>query len=87
MDNYIEYIGILAALCTTGAFLPQLIKLFKTKAVQDISSLMYLIMIVGVILWIVYGLHHTLWPVVIANSFTLAFSILILSMKLFWDKS
>lgn len=86
MDDYIEYVGMLAGFCTTIAFVPQLVKVLKTKAVQDISILMYFIFIIGLILWIVYGIYYSSWPLIIANFFTLLFASAILFIKLLLDK-
>jgi len=87
MDGYIEYIGMLAGFCTTVAFVPQLIKVIKTRTAQGISTSMYLIFISGVILWIVYGIYHNVWPIIIANFFTLLFASAILFVKLFLRKT
>ncbi len=81
--NWIQTIGIVAAICTTGAFLPQAIKTFKTKDTKGISLLMYSFSTLGIFLWLVYGLllHDT--PLILANSITvlLCGSILVLKIK------
>ena len=48
--NY-EIIGFIAAILTTSSFLPQLIKVWKTKSSKGVSTLMYFVMLSGVILW------------------------------------
>lgn len=76
-------LGLLAGLLTTTAFLPQLIKAWKTKSLNDISLGMFVVLCTGVLLWIIYGvLIHSL-PVILTNSatFVLAFSILVLKIK------
>lgn len=87
MNSYIEYLGMLAGFCTTVAFVPQLVKVLKTKTAHDISTSMYLIFIVGLILWIIYGVYHYSWPIIIANSCTLLFASAILLIKLLLDKA
>ena len=52
-----ELIGFIAAVCTTFAFLPQVIKVWKTKQTKDLSLRMYTIMFIGICLWFVYGLR------------------------------
>ena len=55
IDPFYESIGIIAAILTTSAFIPQVYKIYKEKKAQGVSLTMYLIMFVGVLLWLVYG--------------------------------
>tara|TARA_B110000879_G_scaffold32969_1_gene45227 strand:+ start:648 stop:917 length:270 start_codon:yes stop_codon:yes gene_type:complete len=64
--NY-EIIGFIAAILTTSSFLPQLIKVWKTKSSKGVSTLMYFVMLLGVILWGVYGYLIGSKSVLIAN--------------------
>ena len=64
--NY-EIIGFIAAILTTSSFLPQLIKVWKTKSSKGVSTLMYFVMLSGVILWGVYGYLIGSKSVLIAN--------------------
>ena len=64
--NY-EIIGFIAAILTTSSFLPQLIKVWKTKSSKGVSILMYFVMLSGVILWGVYGYLIESKSVLIAN--------------------
>ncbi len=57
MFNLIEVLGAIAGCCTTCAFFPQAIQVFKTHSVQDISVLMYVIYCLGLVLWIIYGIY------------------------------
>jgi len=66
-----EIIGFIAAACTTFAFVPQAVRVWRTHSVEDISLLMYLILVAGVALWIVYGAFIHSLPVIIANCVTL----------------
>ena len=79
----VTIIGILAALCTTSSLLPQVIKIIKIKETRDISLLMYAMLVVGVLLWTIYGILKKDVPVVVANliAFVLATSVLILKIK------
>jgi MtN3 and saliva related transmembrane protein len=76
------YIGFFAAFCTTIAFLPQAIKVYKTKSTKDISLYMFLIFTVGVFSWLIYGLIINDWPIILANAVTLVLSFFILIYKL-----
>ena len=77
-----DLVGYAAALLTTFSFVPQALHTFKTKDVRGISLTMYSIFVVGITLWLVYGLLLNAWPIVLANTVTLALAVAILSMKL-----
>ena len=53
--NTFTIIGLIAAACTTLSFLPQAIKVIKTKNTSDLSLTMYLILTTGLLLWLIYG--------------------------------
>lgn len=76
-------IGLLAATGTTIAFLPQVLKSWKSKHTKDISLPMYLIFTTGVFLWLVYGYMISDLPLMLANFITLllAGSVLFLKLK------
>ena len=79
-----SYLGFLAAVCTTIAFIPQVVKVYKSKHTKDISLGMFSLLNLGIVLWICYGLMINSYPVVIANAITiiLASYILITKIKL-----
>ena len=77
-----ELIGYLAAILTTCSFVPQAWLTFRTRNVSGISLGMYSVFASGVALWLTYGLLLSAWPIVVANSITLALAIAILAMKL-----
>jgi MtN3 and saliva related transmembrane protein len=74
-------IGYLAAILTTIAFLPQVLRVVVTKKTRDISRNMYIILTTGVFLWLVYGFIKSDLPIILANSITLLFTITILILK------
>ncbi len=78
----IDLIGSVAAVLTTASFVPQAWHSFKTRDVSGISLGMYSVFTVGVALWLVYGILLFSWPLIIANSITLALAATILGMKL-----
>jgi MtN3 and saliva related transmembrane protein len=65
-------VGSLAALLTSFAFVPQVVKMARTKSVKDISFLMIAQLTVGVVLWLAYGVHLGEWVVICANIVALA---------------
>lgn len=74
-------LGIAAAACTTAAFLPQAVKTIRTRHTKDISLGMYLLMVVGLALWLAYGIVIGDIPIIIANSITVLLAGSILTMK------
>jgi MtN3 and saliva related transmembrane protein len=82
MDNLTSAIGFLAAIGTTASFVPQALKIFKTRDTKSISLSMYLMFISGVLLWLVYGIIKQDIPMIIANGITLVFAGIILYFKI-----
>jgi MtN3 and saliva related transmembrane protein len=80
--NITDYVGSFAATCTTIAFIPQAIQSYRTRDLSGISLPMYSIFTVGVALWLVYGLFKQDWPIIIANTITVALSAMILVLKI-----
>jgi MtN3 and saliva related transmembrane protein len=80
--NMTEIIGYFGGLCTTLAFIPQVWLVWKTKSTQDISLGMYAIYVLGVSLWLGYGIAAQAWPVLVANAATLIFASTILGLKI-----
>ena len=78
-----QYIGIAAGIFTALSLVPQLAKMIKEKKSQDISVFMLLVLLVGLILWIIYGCMKSDWPIVITNAFSLFINsaIIILNFK------
>tara|TARA_B100001248_G_C27045392_1_gene302756 strand:+ start:90 stop:353 length:264 start_codon:yes stop_codon:yes gene_type:complete len=83
----VEIFGYIAAILTTAAFLPQLIKTFKTKKADDVSLLTLIMFIIGVLGWIIYGFKISSIPILLANSITLILNLLILISKIYFSKS
>ena len=82
MDSLTDITGFIAATMTTIAFLPQVIKVWKSRSAKDISLGMYAIFVSGVLLWLVYGCMIGAMPVIVANAVTLLLAAAILVGKL-----
>ena len=80
--NYIDFFGFSAALLTTIAFLPQLYKTWKTKSAGDVSLVMLILFITGLICWIIYGIKIRSIPILVANIITFIFNCSILILKI-----
>ena len=75
-------IGLAAATLTTAAFLPQVIKTWRTRQTRDISLGMWLVLCLGIVLWLAYGFLRGDLPLIIGNAITLALACTILAFKL-----
>jgi MtN3 and saliva related transmembrane protein len=75
-------LGTVAGVLTTAAFVPQVVKTWRTRSARDISGVMFVAFSVGVALWIVYGVLVRAAPVVVANGVTLVLALAILVMKI-----
>lgn len=73
---------MVAALLTTVAFVPQVLKVYRTKSANDVSFLMFSIFSTGVLLWLVYGLLIGSVPIVVANIVTLLLCLAVIVLKL-----
>lgn len=75
-------IGAIAAVLTTLAFLPQVIKTIKTKDTSGISLGMYAMQVTGIGLWLAHGIHIGDMPLILANSVSFVLSGTILYYKI-----
>lgn len=80
--NNAEVIGAVAAVLTTGSFLPQAYKVLRTRETAAISLVMYSMFTAGVATWLAFGVLTVQWSIIIANAVTLVLAGVILIMKL-----
>ena len=78
----VEIIGFVAALLTTFAFVPQVVKVWKSKSSKGVSVSMYLVLLLGVFLWGVYGYLIDSMSIMIANTVTGLLQLMILILIL-----
>jgi MtN3 and saliva related transmembrane protein len=74
-------LGLVAASLTTIAYVPQVIKTYKSKSSKDLSLKMLLTFCVGVTLWLIYGVLEKDTPIIVANSVTLLLAFTLLFFK------
>jgi MtN3 and saliva related transmembrane protein len=80
--NTIQLLGLAAGSLTTAAFLPQVLKTWKTRSAKDLSLGMFSLFCLGVLLWLVYGFIVNDIPVIAANLLTLMLASTLLFFKL-----
>ena len=78
---HIGMLGIMAGICTTISFMPQIAKILNTRKVRDLSAPMYIVLTAGIFLWLVYGIFLGELPIILANGISLLLCFWILAMK------
>ena len=81
VENLPFIIGIAAGVLTAASMMPQVIKTIKTKKAENVSALMLIILIGGVILWIIYGFLKTDIPIMCTNGFSLLINLAMLFLR------
>jgi MtN3 and saliva related transmembrane protein len=81
-----KIVGIIAAICTTTGFIPQIIRGMRTKKLDDVSPVMYMLLIFGLALWFSYGIHLEDLIIIVANAAALAFSVFVLILRYIYMK-
>ena len=80
----VDWLGTAAGILTTIAYLPQVIKVWRSRSTGDISMGMYAVLSAGITCWFAYGWILSIWPVIIANAVTLLLVGAVIVMKLRW---
>lgn len=77
-----QLVGIAAGVLTSVAMLPQLIKIIKEKKAEDVSIVMLLVLISGLILWAVYGFMRDDLPIIVTNCFSVLLNLVVLFCRI-----
>ena len=85
--NWVNYIGIFAGVLTTISFIPQVIKVWKSKSAKDLSAWWLFIFCVGVSSWLVYGFLIVDLPIIIANAATIFLLLFIVIAKIIFQNN
>jgi MtN3 and saliva related transmembrane protein len=80
-------LGTVAGLCTTGSFVPQVIKAWREGDTNAISKRMYVVTVSAFVLWIGYGLLIGSWPLIAFNIVSLLLSGTVLYLKIRGERS
>ncbi len=82
----VAWIGMVAGALTTASFVPQVIKVWRTRCAADISGGMFAAFAAGVLPWLVYGLLLGDVAIVAANGVTLVLALAILVLKIRYSR-
>ena len=80
--HLIELVGIAGATLTTLCWLPQAMRLIRTRETNAISLIGYSVFVVGIVCWLIYGVAIMNWPLIGANAVTLVLATTILGLKI-----
>ena len=76
-----EILGLIASTITTASFVPQVYKTWKSKSAESLSLTMYIAFFIGIVLWLIYGIHLNSLPMILANSITAVLALLLIIFK------
>jgi MtN3 and saliva related transmembrane protein len=82
----LHWVGFFAGLLTSGAAIPQVFQTYRTKHARDLSLLQLILLNIGMLLWLIYGLSLNDLPLIIANIFSILCYTLLIAMKLSYAK-
>jgi MtN3 and saliva related transmembrane protein len=83
----IDDLGYAAALLTTAAYVPQLVRVLRLRSARDISLPTFMMFAIGVFFWLLYGLYTGSRPIIASNSVTLVLAVSIVVLKLRYDRN
>ncbi len=81
MKDTNEIIGLIAGIFTSSALIPQLVTTIKKKKAQDMSALLFIVMLTGNALWTYYGVKKDDFPIIVTNIFSVLLNTTMLSLK------
>ena len=85
--DFIEGLGLTAGICTSSSVIPQLITTIKQKKASEVSTFMFLVLLVGNGLWVYYGVDKEDIPIISTNIFSLLLNIAMLFLKFKYRKN
>jgi MtN3 and saliva related transmembrane protein len=80
--DIIALVGFFAGTLTTISFVPQVARAWKLKETRDLSLAMLLLLALGILLWIFYGIWTGSMPIIVSNMITFILIIILLGMKI-----
>ena len=86
MPDTLDLIGYAAGLLTLLAYVPQVVRLWRTRSVADISLPTFCLLTVGIGLWLLYGMGREAGPVIVANAVGMLLTLAIVVMKLWFGR-
>ncbi len=85
-DLAINAVGVVAAACSIGSFIPQVAKIVRERDASSVSLRMYVVTVTGFALWTVYGVLLASWPLTASNLVSLTLAAIVLILKIGYRK-
>jgi MtN3 and saliva related transmembrane protein len=86
-SHFIQLIGIAAGVCTAISLVPQIVKIVKEKKAEDISVVYLLVLLLGLVLWIIYGILRKDIPVIATNVVSVIFNITTIALGIKYKRA
>lgn len=84
--NPIDILGLFAGVCVTISVVPQIVKVWKTKKVKQISLLTFSVLTFGIGIWVVYGILKNDLPIIITNSVSFCLNLIMVYFIIYYEK-
>jgi MtN3 and saliva related transmembrane protein len=84
--NLIDVVGLFAGTCVTISVVPQILKVWKTKKVKQISLKTFGILTFGLLIWIIYGIIKNDLPIIITNSVSFCLNLIMVYFLIYYEK-
>lgn len=81
------YLGYAAGFLTTIGFVPQVVRSYRTKHVHDVSVVQPVVLLVGMILWLIYGVHLGDAAIIAANVVCITLNGILVVLKITYERS
>ena len=86
METFVEFIGIIATILLTTAYLPPLIRIIRTKDYTSVNKSMFTILLMASVLWLVVSIYKESISLILCNSITFIESFIILTLTRYNSK-
>jgi MtN3 and saliva related transmembrane protein len=86
MTLALDLLGLVGSFLISASLVPQILKVYRTRSARDISRSFQLLYVLGLLLVAIYGLGEALWPIYIPVLLELAGGLLLLAMKLHYER-
>jgi MtN3 and saliva related transmembrane protein len=80
--EWVTLVASIGALCTTSAFVPQVVRVWRLKSASEISLVTFTVFAAGTSAWLVFGFLIDSLPVILANAITLVLALAMVALKL-----
>ncbi|RUT71353.1 hypothetical protein D0817_05620 [Flavobacterium cupreum] len=84
--DFTNVVGLFAGICVTLSVIPQILKVWKTKKVKEISLLTFSVLTFGIAIWVVYGFLKEDLPIIITNSISLFLNLIMVYFIIYYEK-